>query len=121
MKLGRFASGAFSTLALLAVVVLATYMYRGNPFDPIDRGKSVATDEYVGQTKASIVAQYGQPTCQWAGHYGQPPEDYVKQHDPAVSCTYTRATGALYISFEQKGGQWVCFSSHWVPNGIALD
>ncbi len=123
MKQRRFlwcAVGALAVLAAGAAAALAVYLYRGNPFDPIDRGKSPVADQYVGQTKAALIAQYGRPTHEWEGHYGNPSLAYAEQHDPAVTLTYVRSTGALYLSFERKGDEWVCFSSCWMPNGWAF-
>jgi hypothetical protein len=93
------------------------YQLRGNPFDPLDRGKEVVAGEYLGKTKASIIQRYGPPSKEWAGHYGSPPTDYMEQHSPSVSLLYQRLTGTLYISLEKKDDDWICYSSHWMPNG----
>jgi hypothetical protein len=105
------------------VIVLAGFGYYeliGNPFDPIDRGKLPIADEYLGKTKTFLIWKYGSPSKEWSGHYANPPTDYIEQHKPAITISYERFTGVLYVSFERKGDEWICFSSHWLPKGWAF-
>jgi hypothetical protein len=101
---------------LLIGAVFAVYLCCGKLFDPVNRGLAPVADEYVGQTKTSIFKQYGAPTHEWNGCYGNPSGDYAKKHDGAVTVVYQRSTGLLYLSFDRVGDEWVCFSSHWMPN-----
>ena len=103
--------------ALTAGAALGVYLYWGNPFDPMERGRAPVAGEYVGQTKAAVIGRYGPPTREWSGCYGLAPADYVTKHDRAVTLIYERSTGRLYLSFDPVGGEWVCFSSDWMPNG----
>jgi hypothetical protein len=103
------------------LAAFAFYKLKGNPLDPIDRGKEPVANEYLGQSKTHIIQKYGSPTKEWSGHYGKPPVDYIKQHSPSVTMVYHRFTGTLYISFEWMDDDWVCYASHWVPNGVILD
>lgn len=116
----RVLIAAFAVAA--AIVAAATiYVVRGNIFDPLNRGRSVVSGEFVGQTRTTIEAKYGPPTNECKGHYGNPGYEYEKQHDPAITVTYVRGGGTLYLSFERnKQGEWVCFSSHWMPNGAVF-
>jgi hypothetical protein len=108
-------------VALSAGAALIVYLYWGNLFDPMERGRRVVASDYVGRTKASVTEEYGPPTREWNGCYGKPPPNYLKLHGQAVTLIYERFTGTLYLSFDPVDDEWVCFSSHWVPNGIALD
>lgn len=74
-----------------------------------------APDAYVGQTREQIIDQLGAPDGRWPGHYGNPPLDWAKQYEPCETLTYLKWNGTLYASVYQKDGQWVCFSSHWLP------
>jgi hypothetical protein len=111
--------GVLATLVMAAFLAscLAVYFFMGNVLDPLDSGRSSVADEYLGQTKVEFIRRHGRPSRQWAGHYGCPRLDYAKQHPSAVTLTYRRWTGTLYLSFEQVGGEWRCFSSHWMPDG----
>jgi hypothetical protein len=107
-----------SVLFALAIAAAgAVYMLRGNILDPLDRGHWPFSGEYIGQTRASVVARYGPPSAEWQGHYGNPREDWAKNHEPAVSMDYKRLTGNLYLSFHQVNDEWICFSSDWMPDG----
>jgi hypothetical protein len=79
-----------------------------------------ATDAYVGQTREQIVNRLGNPDDRWPGHYGLPPLIWAKQYEPCETFTYTKWNGTLYLSIYQKNGQWVCFSSQWLPKGGAF-
>jgi hypothetical protein len=81
----------------------------------------VIQDEFVGKRRAEVIHRFGQPTFQWDGHYGLPSGKYVSEHSPATTMSYRRPGGILYLSFEWRCGEWICFSSTWVPNGVAVD
>ncbi len=106
---------------LIAVVALVVYLRVGNPFDPIDRGREPVTDEYVGQTKASVIGRYGLPTSEWNGCYGKSTINNTERHPQAVTLIYMRLTGYLRLSFDPIGNEWVCFCSDWIPNDIVID
>jgi hypothetical protein len=121
--MAKLARRALLTVVLLTlaagVLIVAFYILHASSFfDPIDRGHDMVRSEYIGRTKASILEQYGPPTQESSGYYVPRNVQYTKQHEPAVSMTYVRARGVLYLAFEQKGDYWVCFSSTWMPNGM---
>jgi hypothetical protein len=106
-----FGFGAFLTLFV---------MFYRNPLDTLDSGREPVTDQFVGQTKEAITGRFGSPSHEWEGCYGNPPVSYTEAHKPSITMTYKRCTGVLYLSFEQVGDNWVCYSSHWMPNGWAF-
>lgn len=106
------------TVAITALVVLAlTVKFYRNPFDPLDSGRWPVHDEYHQETQDSIRSRFGPPSREWQGYYGCPPLDYANEHTPSTTMTYLRSTGTLYLSFEPWNGEWVCYTSHWMPNG----
>jgi hypothetical protein len=91
----------------------------GKPTVPLERGKyPVGCHEHIGRTLTSIVEAYGPPSVQREGYYG-PPHDakYRRSYDPAQTPLYEGPSGTLYLSFCMVKGQWVCFSSDWMPKG----
>jgi hypothetical protein len=76
--------------------------------------------KYAGKTRAEIIEALGEPTEEWEGHYGNPPVSYVRQYSPAKTCVFARSDGSLYVSFHQVNGDWICFSSTWLPKGAAF-
>jgi hypothetical protein len=83
-----------------------------------DRGPEPVYGEYIGWTRTAIEAKHGPPSHEWQGHYGPPvDEEYARKHDPAVTVIYERGDGTLYVSFEKKNGEWICFRSDWMPTG----
>jgi hypothetical protein len=74
-------------------------------------------EKLYGQEKQAILKKFGKPTREWVGHYGRPPEDYLQNHKDAISVTYDYSDGKLYLSFEKRGDDWICFSSDWLPEG----
>ena len=114
----------FAALAIAAipVTIVAVYYTWGNILDPLDGGRTVvAVPKFIGQTREAIEAKYRKPSDYSAGHFGLPDISYVKQHSPAISATYMRFSGRLFLSFEQRQGEWVCFRSLWCPNGWDFD
>jgi hypothetical protein len=81
----------------------------------------VIENTYVGKTRAQIVQALGQPTREWEGIYGLPPQDYVDRHPGARTLYYEWPSGRFYAAVERVRGHWVCFESHWVPKGTVLD
>ena len=117
---------AFSIAAFLIVflvAVISVYSIWGNILDPLDFGRSLKQPVgFGGQTKEAIEAKYGKPTGESAGVFGLPDISYVKFHSRAITTTYIRFSGRLFLSFEQRqDGEWVCFDSLWCPNGVVFD
>jgi hypothetical protein len=102
--------------SLTAFLVLAVKFY-WNPLDPLDSGRAVVFGEYVGQTRESILQRFGPPSHEGEGYYGKPEVKWTKAHSPAITMTYVRSTGVLYLSFEEADGTWTCFESAWMPDG----
>jgi hypothetical protein len=105
-----------TVLSLAAFFALTVKFYR-NPFDPMDSGRSPVEGEYVHQTREAILSRFGTPSHQWQGYYGNPDLSYTSTHSPSITMTYIRPTGVLYLSFEEVNGEWICYSSHWMPDG----
>jgi hypothetical protein len=112
-----------AALVVAAIPLAAFVIYRtwGNILDPLDAGRTIVEGRFVGQTKAAIEARYGKPTREHAGYYGKPDVSYEKEHSPAITTLYIRFSGRLFLSFEQREGEWVCFDSLWCPNGWDFD
>jgi hypothetical protein len=102
-------------LGLACMTALVVYLVRGDIFDPLNRGRSPVSGEFVEQSRTAIEAKCGPPSAEWEGHYGNPPNEYTREHDPALSVTCRRGAGTLFLSFERRNGEWVCFSSDWMP------
>jgi hypothetical protein len=80
-----------------------------------------STEElFVGHLESRIVQQFGLPTQRWEGHYGNPPVRYCRTYPDAITFTYERPTGTLFLSFCREGPKLVCFSSDWLPSGWAF-
>jgi len=103
-----------------AVVLTLTVLFYRNPFDPLDSGRNPVEGEYLHQTRDSIRERFGPPSDEWQGYYGYPPLSYTNLHNPSITMTYIRSAGILYLSFEQVDGEWVCYSSHWMPTGVVF-
>jgi hypothetical protein len=65
----------------------------------LEGGSELVSGQFIGHTEASIVERFGQPTHTWRGHYGNPPLSYRLKYLDAITTTYNRATGTLYLSF----------------------
>jgi hypothetical protein len=81
---------------------------------------TIPQNSLVGKTEAEVLHIWGQPHKEWMGHYGNPPDDYITQNSPARTLMFRRWTGALYVSLKEQNGEWVCFSSDWLPKGWAF-
>jgi hypothetical protein len=75
---------------------------------------------FVGHTESSIVEQFGPPSARGEGHYAAPPVGYRLKYPDAITATYVRPSGVLYLSFCKERGQLVCFSSDWLPQGVVF-
>jgi hypothetical protein len=82
-----------------------------------DPERSRTQGEFVGHRKSNITERFGPPTHQCSGHYGAPPLAFQWKYVEAFTLVYERPTGTLYLSFCWERGDWVCFSSSWVPPG----
>ncbi len=117
-------------LAVIAIVV-GTRLYLYPPREPIgppdgefptrvEGGAEPVTGHLVGHLRSHILQRFGPPSHQCAGHYGNPPFEYRRRFWGAVTWTYDRPPGTLYISFVPQGEDWVCFSSDWLPRGVVF-
>jgi hypothetical protein len=86
----------------------------------IEAGRKPVFGDFYGHTQASIIERFGLPSLRWEGHYGMPPLSYSERYPDAVTMTYRRPTGTLYLSFCLEKGEWVCFSSAWMPTGCVF-
>ena len=121
-------------LAVLACVAMAGYLaavwpsLTREPVGPppselpqvVDGGSKPTSGQFVGHPEASIVERFGPPNHHWQGHYGAPPVSYQRTYPDAITATYERSTGTLYLSFCEERGRLVCFRSDWMPTGYVF-
>jgi hypothetical protein len=86
----------------------------------VEGGSEPISGQLVGQPESSIVEQFGPPTRRSEGHYGNPPVSYRRAYRDAITVTYVRPTGTLYLSFCTEQDRLVCFSSDWLPTGVVF-
>jgi hypothetical protein len=86
----------------------------------IDGGSEPVHGQFEGHNKTRIVERFGLPTEQWEGHYGNPPASYKRQYAGAIALVYRRTSGSLYLFFCLQEGDWVCFSSDWLPKRLGF-
>jgi hypothetical protein len=86
----------------------------------IEAGKEPISGQFVGHTESSIVERFGLPSTRYRGHYGLPGVLAESKYPDAVTVTYKRPSGVLYLSYCWQWGTWVCFCSDWMPEGWAF-
>jgi hypothetical protein len=86
----------------------------------IEGGPEPAFGQFVGHSESSIVVRFGPPSNRWKGHYAAPPISYRLKYPDAITATFVRPSGVLYLSFCREEGRLVCFSSAWMPEGWAF-
>lgn len=99
----------YASLLLISIAISACYFY----IPPRDNA-------FVGSTKQQIVQKLGNPTTQFAGHYGNPPSAWADQHPNCVTLVYQKPDGTLYVTIESKNGDWIGLCSQWLPKGGAF-
>jgi hypothetical protein len=111
---------ALAVLLPLAGAALSLYLVEAWPYlirDPAGPPAGELPRSVEGTTEAVIMERFGPPSHRWHGHYAAPPVGYRRVYPDAVTVTYVRPTGVLYLSFCEERGQGVCFTSHWIPEG----
>src|SRR4051812_1803193 len=69
----------------------------------------------VGQTEAAVRGRYGQPSHEFAGHYGLPPLVWTQQFKGEVkSNVFGRLGGELYVTYEKRNGRWVVIANSYL-------
>lgn len=86
----------------------------------VEGGQEPIAGQFVGYSESSIVEQFGPPSTRWKGHYGAPPLVYRWKYPDAVTATYIRPSGTLYLSYCRERGRVVCFRSDWMPAGAVF-
>src|SRR5262249_37760424 len=76
---------------------------------------------HVGRTREAIIGELGQPSSEWAGHYGLSPRSHLHNHKGARTLYYHWPSGAFYASVCEVEGEDIRFSSDWVPEGWVID
>lgn len=80
-----------------------------------------AANALVGQTEMQIRHRYGEPSRDFSGHFGAPPENWTKQFAGEIrSLVFDQANGQLYITFEHRNGQWIVISNDYLRRGSAF-
>ena len=110
----------FYLLAIVALLCVSALFVWSRGWIPGTNRAGGVYGTYVDWTKAAIIEKLGEPEHRWAGHYGNPPVSWAQQFDPCETFMYTISGGTLYVSVYQIDGQWVCFSSDWLPKGTVF-
>jgi hypothetical protein len=126
----RFGLVVLAALGAAIAIYLGAYwpMLTRDPVGPpremlpssVEGGLEVIEGQFLGHTETDIVERFGPPSHRWEGHYGAPAIEIPRTYPDAITATYLRASGILYLSFCREGGQLVCFSSHWMPEGAVF-
>jgi hypothetical protein len=75
----------------------------------------------VGWTEAEVMARYGEPLHEFAGHYGLPDAAWTQRFKrPIKSAIYWRLRGEIYVTFENRNGQWIVVAHLYLPRGVVL-
>lgn len=90
---------------------------RGELPQAVEGWPEPTSGQFVGHPESSIVERFGPPTHRWQGRYGAPRVSYRRTYPDAITATYKRPTGILYLSFCKEQGRLLCFSSDWLPEG----
>jgi len=77
----------------------------------------VVEGSHIGRTFEQIVSELGQPNCFDTYPYGNPPADYLAKFKEMRTLRYFYPAGRFLASISLVDGQWICFSSHWMPKG----
>ena len=78
-------------------------------------------NSYAAMTEKSVRAMLGEPSEQFAGHYGLPPMKFRKQFNGEIkTLVFEKPGGAYYVSFEKRPAGWVSICSSWLPAGAEL-
>lgn len=85
--------------------------------ETLEGGMNLVSEQFVGHTEADIAKRFGPPSHSWHGHYGLPDIEFQRKYPEAITSTYNRESGTLYLSFCKEGGRSVCFCSDWMPAG----
>lgn len=86
----------------------------------VEAGSRVVYGNWIGFTESQIEERIGTPTHRRAGHYGVPGVKYRFIYPDAVTATYVRTSGILYLSYCIDCGRLVCFRSDWFPSGTVF-
>jgi hypothetical protein len=80
-----------------------------------------ADDGLVGSTETAVRSRYGEPTYEFAGHYGHATQAWAQQFKGEVkSGAFWRLGGHVYVTFEKRNGQWIVISNSYLPRGAAF-
>jgi hypothetical protein len=75
----------------------------------------------AGSNEAAVKSQLGQPSHEFAGHYGNPPLDFTEKFTGEVKpSVFTKPGGEVYVSFEKRNGTWIAICNSWLPKGAAF-
>jgi hypothetical protein len=86
------------------------------------------TQSLTGRTEAQIRGYYGSPVSQddgytLLGHQGMrrgAPSGSYRTLVFNLRNSSRHEGGTLYVWFEQKENQWVCFESRWIPENVVI-
>ena len=80
-------------------------------------GRSIE-NTYANKSEAAVRSELGEPRYEFAGHYGAPPMDFMKQFPGEIrTLVFKKPGGEFYVSFEKHPSGWVSIRSSWLPEG----
>jgi hypothetical protein len=50
----------------------------------LEAGSDRGNEYFIGHPERAIIARFGQPTNEWDGHYGNPPDEYRRTFPEAI-------------------------------------
>jgi hypothetical protein len=77
-----------------------------------------ADNGLVSSTETAVRARYGEPTDEFAGHYGLPDAAWTQTIKGEVkSAVFWPLGGRLYVTFEKRNGKWIVICNSYLPWG----
>ncbi|HEV7300081.1 MAG TPA: hypothetical protein VGN72_12000 [Tepidisphaeraceae bacterium] len=99
------------------LIVLAAVTLSGCLAVPAGPSENV----YVNRTEAVVRAELGEPSDEFASHYGNPPLDFRRQFTGEIkTLVFKKPGGEHYISFEKRPDGWIAINSSWLPAGAVF-
>ena len=86
----------------------------------VSRPSGRQSDVYAGMSEASIRAQLGRPSREFAGHYGLPSTTFASRFSGQIkTLVFKDPDGEHYVTFEKRSN-WIAISSAWLRKGAVF-
>jgi hypothetical protein len=76
---------------------------------------------HIGKSRTELIAELGEPTREGPWPIGNPPQAELENYNGFRTLEWHWASGHFFASIYPVDGQWICFNSYWVPNGVVID